>query len=169
MRDKNQWILRLVCLLLIAAMGAAYQTKALAWQQLRMENQEELASAEEHNAQVRKEEARRAHAADAPISSEETLTGTLRLYQDGSFTGTGAGFGGDIVVTLELSEDEITGITVMEASGEDSVYLASAEAIIEDILSAQSAEVDTISGATFSSTGIRDAVRDALEQARIKG
>ena len=36
---------------------------------------------------------------------------------------------------------------------------------IEDIVDAQSADVDTISGATFSSTGIREAVTQALEKA----
>ena len=44
-------------------------------------------------------------------------------------------------------------------------YLTTAESILDDILKAQSADVDTVSGATFSSTGIRDAVSDALEQA----
>ena len=40
-----------------------------------------------------------------------------------------------------------------------------AEDIIPTILEAQSAEVDTISGATFSSTGIKEAVAQALEEA----
>ena len=40
-----------------------------------------------------------------------------------------------------------------------------AEDIIPKIMDAQSTEVDTISGATFSSTGIRDAVSEALKQA----
>ena len=41
-----------------------------------------------------------------------------------------------------------------------------AKDIIEDIVDAQSADVDTISGATFSSTGIREAVTQALEKAK---
>lgn len=40
-----------------------------------------------------------------------------------------------------------------------------AEDIIPKIIEAQSADVDTVSGATFSSTGIRDAVSEALKQA----
>ena len=40
-----------------------------------------------------------------------------------------------------------------------------AEEIIPAIIEAQSADVDTISGATFSSTGIKDAVAQALEKA----
>ena len=51
------------------------------------------------------------------------------------------------------------------AEKEDSAYLAMAEDIIPKIIEAQSVEVDTISGATFSSTGIKDATEQALEQA----
>ena len=44
-------------------------------------------------------------------------------------------------------------------------YFAMAQDVIPDIIEKQSADVDTISGATFSSTGIRDAARQALEKA----
>ena len=51
------------------------------------------------------------------------------------------------------------------ADGEDGSYLTMAKDIIPKILDAQSAEVDTISGATFSSTGIKNATKQALEKA----
>ena len=59
----------------------------------------------------------------------------------------------------------VSDITVDDASGEDSAYFSMAEDILEDMLSAQSAEVDTVSGATFSSTGLKNAVAAALEEA----
>lgn len=68
-----------------------------------------------------------------------------------------------MLVTVEngtISEIEIT-----SADGEDKAYLSMAEDIIPKIIEAQSAEVDTISGATFSSTGIKNAAEQALEQA----
>lgn len=68
-----------------------------------------------------------------------------------------------MLVTVEngtISEIEIT-----SADGEDKAYLCMAEDIIPKIIEAQSADVDTVSGATFSSTGIRDAVSEALKQA----
>ena len=67
------------------------------------------------------------------------------------------------LVTVEngtISEIEIT-----SADDEDKAYLSMAEDIIPKIIEAQSADVDTVSGATFSSTGIRDAVSEALKQA----
>lgn len=48
---------------------------------------------------------------------------------------------------------------------EDSAYLSQGENVISSILSEQSTDVDTISGATFSSTGILEAVNDALSKA----
>lgn len=68
-----------------------------------------------------------------------------------------------MLVTVEngtISEIEIT-----SADGEDKAYLSMAEDIIPKIIEAQSADVNTVSGATFSSTGIRDAVSEALKQA----
>lgn len=51
------------------------------------------------------------------------------------------------------------------ASGEDSAYLSQGESVISAIISAQSTDVDTVSGATFSSTGIINAVIDAIGKA----
>ena len=56
-------------------------------------------------------------------------------------------------------------VNIVSADGEDGSYLTMAKDIIPKILDAQSAEVDTISGATFSSTGIKNATKQALEKA----
>lgn len=66
---------------------------------------------------------------------------------------------------MTLKDDEITDIQVTSASGEDSTYLSQAQSVISSIISAQSTDVDTVSGATFSSTGIINAVVDALGKA----
>ena len=52
---------------------------------------------------------------------------------------------------------------------DDSSYLNRAKALISNIISSQSTNVDTISGATYSSNGIKSAVRDALRQAAVSG
>ena len=64
-----------------------------------------------------------------------------------------------------VKDGKIEAVEVTSAEKEDSAYLAMAEDIIPKIIEAQSVEVDTISGATFSSTGIKDATEQALEQA----
>ena len=137
------------------------------------EQQQEMLTALEDAAKAQ-EEAKAAAAANA--SSKETAGDTTaadssdadtsdadNVYKDGTYTGEAQGFGGTIQVPL--ASDEITDIQVTSAPGEDSAYLSQGEGVISSILSAQSTDVDTISGATFSSTGIINAVVDALGKA----
>lgn len=86
-------------------------------------------------------------------------------YMDGVWKGTAQGFGGDIQVEVTVEGGSITDISIVSAEKEDGAYLSMAEDIIPKIIDAQSADVDTISGATFSSTGIKNAVTQALEEA----
>ena len=86
-------------------------------------------------------------------------------YKDGIYQGSGTGFGGTITVQVTLEDDTITAVSVVSAPGEDSAYLSQGENVINSVISEQSTDVDTISGATFSSTGILEAVNDALSKA----
>lgn len=86
-------------------------------------------------------------------------------YTDGIYTGEAEGFGGPIEVEVSVQDGQIADITILSAENEDGAYFSMAQDIIPVILEQQSAEVDTISGATFSSTGIRDAVTQAIEKA----
>lgn len=97
--------------------------------------------------------------------TEEESDDSENVYRDGTYTGSAQGFGGAITVQVTLANDEITDIQVTSAPGEDSAYLSQGEGMISSIISAQSTDVDTVSGATFSSTGIINAVVDALGKA----
>lgn len=97
--------------------------------------------------------------------TEEESDDSENVYKDGTYTGSSQGFGGTITVQVTLASDEITDIQVTSAPGEDSAYLSQGEGVISSIISAQSTDVDTVSGATFSSTGIINAVVDALGKA----
>ena len=87
------------------------------------------------------------------------------VYKNGTFEGSGTGYGGTITVQVTLEDDTITAVSVVSAPDEDSAYLSQGENVINSIISEQSTDVDTISGATFSSTGILEAVNDALSKA----
>ena len=86
-------------------------------------------------------------------------------YKDGTYTGEADGFGGTVKVEVIVKKQKIKEVNIVSADGEDGSYLTMAKDIIPKILDAQSAEVDTISGATFSSTGIKNATKQALEKA----
>ena len=86
-------------------------------------------------------------------------------YNDGTYEGAGMGFGGEITVSVTVADGKMAEITVLSADGEDPAYYDQALAVLDEIVSAQSTEVDTVSGATFSSTGLIDAAVDALGKA----
>lgn len=161
MNDKKQWIPRLICLGLILGLLGLYQSHAQVWAKARSDNQAEVDAANAHNQAVLAEMAAR----EAEGSQSAAEAEPLGPYQDGSYTASAQGFGGDITLTVTIQGGYISDITVDDASGEDSAYFSMAEDILEDMLSAQSAEVDTVSGATFSSTGLKNAVAAALEEA----
>lgn len=88
-----------------------------------------------------------------------------KSWKDGSYEGSGQGFGGLIKVRVKVEQGKILQITITEAAGEDTAYLDQAKKIIDTMLTKQSAEVDAASGATFSSKGIMAAVEEALKEA----
>lgn len=88
------------------------------------------------------------------------------VYVDGVYEGEGQGFGGPIVVSVTVTEGRIKAVEMVSHENEDAAYFDSAKALIEDIIRAQTADVDTVTGATFSSKGIISAVGAALEEAR---
>ena len=98
-------------------------------------------------------------------SGETSSDDSDNFYKNGTYEGSGTGYGGTITVQVTLEDDTITAVSVVSAPGEDSAYLSQGENVISSILSEQSTDVDTISGATFSSTGILEAVNDALSKA----
>ena len=101
---------------------------------------------------------------EKPDSADSTDTAD-KVYKNGTYTGDGQGFGGNIQVQITIADDTLTDIQVVSAEKEDSAYLSQGKAVIDRILEAQSTDVDTVSGATFSSTGILMAVEDALGKA----
>ena len=88
--------------------------------------------------------------AEGTEESEETSSDDSdNFYKNGTYEGSGTGYGGTITVQVTLEDDAITAVSVVSAPGEDSAYLSQGENVISSILSEQSTDVDTISGATF--------------------
>ena len=190
MKYQN-FIMRILCLLLILAAVVGYNsmqkkdTQAQESQEiaaltkrvekLEKQNTEMLSALEEDAknqeaaiAQAKSDAKDKDNAAkeDAEeTDTEEESDDSENVYKDGAYTGSAQGFGGAITVQVTLANDEITDIQVTSAPGEDSAYLSQGEGVISSIISAQSTDVDTVSGATFSSTGIINAVVDALGKA----
>lgn len=98
----------------------------------------------------------------APSVSKVSESGT---WKDGTYTGSGKGFGGTISVKVTVKDGKISAIDVTSASGETASYFSKAKGIIPKMISGQTTNVDAASGATYSSNGIITAVRNALSKA----
>ena len=89
-------------------------------------------------------------------------------YRDGVYTASAQGFGGPITLQVTIQNDTIADITIVRAEGETQPYFSRARRVISTILERNTPEVDSISGATYSSTGILNAVKSALSSAAIQ-
>ena len=107
-------------------------------------------------------------AAAAGSSTSVAKVEDAAAYKDGTYYGLGTGFGGPLKVMVEISGGKIASIQIVENS-DGSDYISKAASLIDSIIATQSTNVDTVSGATYSSVGIIQAVRDALSQAAVNG
>lgn len=101
-------------------------------------------------------------AAYGAAPAQATQAGT---YTPGTYTGVGAGKNGDITVEVTFSAEKIERITVVSHSETPSLSDAAIANIPTQIVESQSLGVDAVSGATYTSNGIVEAVADAVKQA----
>ncbi len=81
--------------------------------------------------------------------------------------GTGHGYGGEIKVELSTEDGKITNINVVSNHETSVVYDRALPILTERIIEAQSPVVDSVSGATFTSFGVKKAVAEAMKEAGI--
>ena len=147
----GNFIMKVVCLAVILCVFWRYQTVAVSRAAEVAENEAAVAEVEAYNEEVKQ----------AMNGASETASG----YVDGVYEGEGTGFGGAINVSVTIEDGKMTKIDVLSASGEDPAYYEQAESVLDEMIRAQSADVDTVSGATFSSGGLIEATGNALEKA----
>ena len=150
MKYRN-FITKVLCFILVFAAFVPYQAKASRKAEEEAENAAKIAEVEAANREVRKQ------MADAENASP---------YADGVYEGTAEGFGGPVSVEVTIDGGDITEIRLLDVSGEDPAYLMQVESLLDQMLQTRGVDVDTISGATFTSKGLIHAVTEALRKAR---
>ncbi len=85
---------------------------------------------------------------------------------DGYYEGTGTGFAGPVKLFIEIKDKSIVGIYIVKTSDDAGFFNRAKEGVTASILEKQSTDVDTVSGATYSSRGIIEAVSNAMEAAK---
>ena len=90
-------------------------------------------------------------------------------FQNGIYTGTGEGYRGKVTVTVKVADGKITEL-VLDDYADDKSYMERAKnRIFQEMISRQNTDVDTVSGATYSSNGLIEAVNKALENEEGEG
>ena len=86
-------------------------------------------------------------------------------YADGVYLGSAEGFEGPMTVRVSISGGKIAQIELVSSMDDEPYFGRAWNVVPRRIIDAQTANVDTVSGATYSSEGIRGAVNDALKKA----
>lgn len=129
-----------------------------------MEQEDTAVSTQETTANGKKSSSKTAAVTTKAAPTVEPLAEQTGGYKDGTYTGSGTGFSGLITVQVVIEGGKITDITIVSTT-DDSPYIDNASALLKTIIATQSTNVDTVSGATYSSVGLISAVRDALQKA----
>ena len=107
---------------------------------------------------------------EAEITAEDGGEGAVPTVQgnfkDGVYEGTGKGNNGDITVEVTVEGGNIVSVVLKEHGETEGIYEAAEKGVVEEMIAGQTADVDTVSGATNTSKGIIEAVTAALEGAK---
>ena len=112
--------------------------------------------------------AAKAHAHDEEVAAqiaEAQRAATRGPYAiDGVFEGAAQGYGGLVRMSVTIENGYIEKVDIVDASSEDDAWLEMAVVLPDQIVKAQTTDIDTISGATLTSAGILNATAEALNK-----
>lgn len=92
------------------------------------------------------------------------------VLKDGVYEGEATGYRDGLVVSVEIENNSIICIEIIDHNEQKShFYQPAMDQVPAEIIDSQSLDVDTVSGSTFTSVGIINAVKDALSKALISG
>ena len=106
---------------------------------------------------------------DTVVTKANLFLGSVDL-RDGTYTGVAEGYGPELTVSVTVADNVITTVQVVSHNENNVKYYGKAiDAVPAAIIAAQTPVVDTISGATYTSNGIMQAVINALAPAVVSG
>lgn len=106
------------------------------------------------------------HQGEGSLEASESIDVESGQYKDGTYKGQANGYAADMEVEVKISSGKITNVEVVSHNETPGFYEKAFEEVPASIVEKQSTDVDTISGATYSSVGIINAVNDALSDAK---
>ena len=100
--------------------------------------------------------------AQEPTTAEQPVY----RFKNGTFDGEGEGYAGTVHVSITIENDYITGFSAYADEDDPDYFSDAMQSVIPQIQRSMSADVDACSGATYSSKGIMEAARNALNKAK---
>ena len=101
---------------------------------------------------------------DASKTEDNTTVKGNFPYKEGIYYGTAEGYNGEIEVAVVLQDKSIKAVLVTK-NHDDEKFFNRAMDVVKNIMKKQSTDVDVVSGATYSSNGLINAVKNALKEA----
>lgn len=99
-------------------------------------------------------------------SSTSTAASGSGTYTPGTYSATSRGISSDVTVTMTFDSEKITDVQ-LDVSGESTGYGADAgDELVQQLLTAQSADIDGVSGSTITSSAVKDAAANCIAQAK---
>ena len=129
------------------------------------ENQAVSQTTETESVDLAVEDAKVAEIEVAETSVPENVE-SESIYQDGIYQGEGKGFKGYITMEVEVESGEITRVEVVDHQDDRKWFNRANGVVPQSIIDAQSTDVDTVSGATYTSLGMIDGAQEALSKSR---
>lgn len=99
-------------------------------------------------------------------SNTSSSSSNEKTYKDGTYTGVGNGFRPNLKVSVTVKNRKIANIEMLSNEETPRFFDAASQTVPQEIIAAQSTNVDAVSGATRSSNGIMEAVQNALTNAK---
>ena len=97
---------------------------------------------------------------------EPTVTPDAGIYTPGTYEGTAQGYGGTVTAKITVDANSITDVVLEGSKETENVGQAALPTLADQIKETQSAEIDSVGGATMTSEAVKEAVADCLAQAR---
>jgi uncharacterized protein with FMN-binding domain len=176
MKMEKEFVSKAIaCVVIVAALFYYNQITTLNGEIVKANKQiEKIAAAQIETAQMAAAQIAAAQTATAQTAAPQTvnladaavpLAEPEGKYKDGTYSGTAQGYGGPVTTQIIIESGAIASIEITSADYEDAAWYNMCLGVLDDILEAQSADVDTVSGATLTSKGIIGSAETALSQA----
>ncbi|MCI8402784.1 MAG: FAD-binding protein [Lachnospiraceae bacterium] len=106
--------------------------------------------------------------AGATAETVQDTSAALGIYTAGTYTGEARGFGGTVTVTIRTDANAILEVSAQGPDETENIGGAALEDLAAQVLAAQSAQIDGVTGASMTSGAVREAAKAAIDAAEGK-